>query len=613
LPTVSAGTLFAGDTLSGGSFAFTDKNVGSGNKTVTVSGVTVNDGNSGGNYKLSLVDNTTSSITQRALSFTPGDVTKTYDGKTSLATLGTPVFANVIGADAANLNLSSGTGNFDTRHAGTGKLVNYTGLGLGGTAAGNYSLAATTATGVGSIAPLGSVTWSGGASGNWSTPTNWAGDALPDRSNVGAVTIPAGSTVTYDGAVDAGTTLASLTVGGGLVMAGSTLAISGALTTPNYTQTGGRLAGTGTVNVSNNFSKSGGSLASTLTQISINHTGGNLVFSNPEPLNLGAVTANGTIDIETTGGIFTGSGTVKSTTANVRLATRSPLVIGSGGVEAVTGVTLEAITADAASTVTLNGGITAPTGAVTVASYGNVQQNASVTASNVGFTSTAGSINVGSTAVTTASKIEYKATQGAITASTSNFSGSTPTLTASVTPPVIDPCVINPMATGCPAAVAAAAAAEEARAAAAAAVQAAAAAATKAAADASAAASKAAADAVAPQSARTQSAMTQTLSSVVPTLPQATPPAAPPATAATASADGSAPGAPAGSSPSPTTSTTGNTAATGPSEGDGTTKDKPVAKAVVTTITVANATVQRPADQVVQIEKPKGKVLTCKR
>ncbi|OAH96536.1 filamentous hemagglutinin N-terminal domain-containing protein, partial [Methylomonas methanica] len=45
--TITSGSLYGSDSLSGGTFAFTDKNVGSGNKTVTVSGVTVSDGNSG--------------------------------------------------------------------------------------------------------------------------------------------------------------------------------------------------------------------------------------------------------------------------------------------------------------------------------------------------------------------------------------------------------------------------------------------------------------------------------------------------------------------------------------------------------------------------------------
>jgi hypothetical protein len=55
------GTTFGPDFISGGTFAFTDENVGTG-KTVTTSGVTVNDGNGGGNYNVTYVDNTTSTI-----------------------------------------------------------------------------------------------------------------------------------------------------------------------------------------------------------------------------------------------------------------------------------------------------------------------------------------------------------------------------------------------------------------------------------------------------------------------------------------------------------------------------------------------------------------------
>jgi hypothetical protein len=60
---VAGGTqIFVTDTISGGSFAYANKNVGTGNKTVTTSAVTVNDGNNGGNYAVTYVDNTTSTI-----------------------------------------------------------------------------------------------------------------------------------------------------------------------------------------------------------------------------------------------------------------------------------------------------------------------------------------------------------------------------------------------------------------------------------------------------------------------------------------------------------------------------------------------------------------------
>ncbi|HQX58163.1 MAG TPA: YDG domain-containing protein, partial [Burkholderiaceae bacterium] len=64
-PIVVSGSLFGSDTLSGGTFAFTDKNVGTG-KTVTVAAVGVLDGNSGNNYTVTYASNQTSAITSLA-------------------------------------------------------------------------------------------------------------------------------------------------------------------------------------------------------------------------------------------------------------------------------------------------------------------------------------------------------------------------------------------------------------------------------------------------------------------------------------------------------------------------------------------------------------------
>src|SRR5690606_10222696 len=88
--TVVGGTLFNNvsngntqDSLNGGSFAFTDANAGAGNKTVTASGVTVSDGNGGGNYVLSYADNTTSTINAAPLTFAATIASKEYDGNTA--------------------------------------------------------------------------------------------------------------------------------------------------------------------------------------------------------------------------------------------------------------------------------------------------------------------------------------------------------------------------------------------------------------------------------------------------------------------------------------------------------------------------------------------------
>ncbi len=61
-PVVTSGTLYVNqsnsntqDALSGGSYTYTDANAGTGNKTVTTSGVTITDGsNNGGNYAVRL-------------------------------------------------------------------------------------------------------------------------------------------------------------------------------------------------------------------------------------------------------------------------------------------------------------------------------------------------------------------------------------------------------------------------------------------------------------------------------------------------------------------------------------------------------------------------------
>ncbi|MCS6243906.1 MAG: autotransporter-associated beta strand repeat-containing protein [Opitutus sp.] len=64
---VSSGTLFGSDAISGGSFAFNTATAGVGNKTVTVSGATLNDNNGGSNYTISYAANTTSTINKATL------------------------------------------------------------------------------------------------------------------------------------------------------------------------------------------------------------------------------------------------------------------------------------------------------------------------------------------------------------------------------------------------------------------------------------------------------------------------------------------------------------------------------------------------------------------
>ncbi|WP_090143255.1 YDG domain-containing protein, partial [Limnohabitans sp. DM1] len=140
---VTQGTqLYASDSITGGTFSFNDKNVGAGNKVVSVSAVTINDGNNGGNYSVTYVDNTTSTITPKSLTASFSAVSKTYDGSTVASVTGSS--GDVISGDA--VTLSNTAASFDNKNAGTSKTVTVTGIALSGADAGNYSLQNSSAT-----------------------------------------------------------------------------------------------------------------------------------------------------------------------------------------------------------------------------------------------------------------------------------------------------------------------------------------------------------------------------------------------------------------------------------------------------------------------------------
>jgi hypothetical protein len=87
-PIVKAGSntqLFGLDSVSGGNYAFTNANAGSGNRSVTVAGVTVNDGHGGLNYAVTYASNSTSTINPKALTVTALSQTKVYDSNASVA------------------------------------------------------------------------------------------------------------------------------------------------------------------------------------------------------------------------------------------------------------------------------------------------------------------------------------------------------------------------------------------------------------------------------------------------------------------------------------------------------------------------------------------------
>jgi len=126
--------LVAGDSVSAaGTYAFTDRNAGSG-KTVTASGVVLSGGDAG-NYVLSPVANAQADIFRKALTgaFTAND--KTYDGTTIAS--GSIGLTGVIAGDAVT---ASGIYAFADRNAGLGKMVTVSSATLAGVDAANYEL-----------------------------------------------------------------------------------------------------------------------------------------------------------------------------------------------------------------------------------------------------------------------------------------------------------------------------------------------------------------------------------------------------------------------------------------------------------------------------------------
>ena len=120
---------------------FDTKNVGTG-KTLTASGLVINDGNSGSNYNISYVTNTTGVITQANLTIAGiAANNKSYNGTTT-ATLSNngSLAGTVFGSDTVTLNTSGISSVFADKDAGAGKTVTVSSYALGGADAANYMI-----------------------------------------------------------------------------------------------------------------------------------------------------------------------------------------------------------------------------------------------------------------------------------------------------------------------------------------------------------------------------------------------------------------------------------------------------------------------------------------
>ena len=134
-------SLVGGDTVTAATIGYANKNAGTGNKTVNLNAVTLNDGNGGANYTVTLAGNSVSTINPLAVTLTAPTVTKTYDGGltytttlTNLALLDAPLISGdtVTAATIAYTNTNAGTGN---------KAVNLNGVTINdGNGGANYTV-----------------------------------------------------------------------------------------------------------------------------------------------------------------------------------------------------------------------------------------------------------------------------------------------------------------------------------------------------------------------------------------------------------------------------------------------------------------------------------------
>ena len=132
--TVTINGLVAGDTATA-TQAFDSKNAG--NRTLKANGWTIEDGNNGGNYAVTVVA-ANGDITRKQLTGElTGSVSKVYDGTNIAALLGANIDGVVRGDD---LTVKATSTTFDNKNAGNNKLVTVTGMTLNGQDAGNYVL-----------------------------------------------------------------------------------------------------------------------------------------------------------------------------------------------------------------------------------------------------------------------------------------------------------------------------------------------------------------------------------------------------------------------------------------------------------------------------------------
>jgi hypothetical protein len=306
--------------------AFSSKNAGTG-LSYSISNLTLS-GDDASNYYLAAsgtFSGADGEITQKNVTVSYTGVDKTYDGTTD-ATV-TDSTNDFIAGDDISMTESAA---FANKNVEVGKTVNISSIALDGADKDNYNLvSATSTTTTANITRLDSVTWTGGATGNWFDPNNWADGAVPDLSNVANVVIPTGTIVTFNtsGAVSPAdvsdaVNIDSLGTLGSLTMADGTLNVANDMTLDTFTQNGGTLT------------------AGSITAGTLNQTGGSVVTTGDLSVNdefsqgtSGTISVGGDTSItDTTGGAVlgnlntTGSTSITSIDGDITQANGTTLV-----------------------------------------------------------------------------------------------------------------------------------------------------------------------------------------------------------------------------------------------------------------------------------------------
>lgn len=262
-----------------------------------IAAIALTDGSQGGvasNYQLPTLDASSASavITPRPLSLSGATAAdKVYDGNTSISLqLAGATLLNQVPGDELAIGA---TGTLTDKNVGQDKPVSVV---LQGDQAGNYSLNGTGLTA--NVLPRPVAQWVGGNTGQWFDAANWQGGAVPDLSNVLAVSIPAGVTVSFgDSSAGAAVNLQSLSgagsqlqfqaghlnVGAGGLNLGALdqrdglIRVEGAALLNTLSQTGGLLQVLGPLQVEAGFTQAGGRIEAG-QQVSINTTSGTVLL-----------------------------------------------------------------------------------------------------------------------------------------------------------------------------------------------------------------------------------------------------------------------------------------------------------------------------------------------